>query len=92
MLLSALLARRAGSRLQLSAAFSGLVLTLLAAKPALGCPDCALGREAWFWFLNDRFALHLLAACLPFLVVGGVAAILPAFERASADRHPETRR
>jgi hypothetical protein len=85
-------ARNARARLQHIAAFSWLIIAWIEAKPTLACPDCALGREAWFWFFHDRFSLHLLAAGLPFLFVGGVSAILAARDRSSADGRPETRR
>ena len=85
-------ARRAGLRSPLSAARASLALALLGTKPALACPDCQLGREAWFWFVHDRFALHFVAASVPFLVVAGVSAIFAVFDRSSANGPAETRR
>jgi hypothetical protein len=85
-------ARSGVARLQHIAAFSWLVIALVETKQTLACPDCVLGREAWFWFFHDRFGLHLLAASLPFLVVCGVSALIAAGGRGSTDGQRETRR
>jgi hypothetical protein len=47
-----------------------LALAVTVARPALACPSCAAGIEARAELWSRDFALHLLAALVPFLIVG----------------------
>lgn len=38
------------------------------------CPSCPAGREARSEVWNDQFGAHLVAALLPFLVIGAICA------------------
>jgi hypothetical protein len=44
--------------------------------PVLACPKCAAGVVARGQVWNDGFAFNLLAAVLPFLVVGTISFVV----------------
>jgi hypothetical protein len=60
---------------------AALLVTLGTVMPAVGCPNCEVGRQAKAEVWDDDFAYHLCAALLPFLVVGCVCTRIEASER-----------
>lgn len=92
MIASADLLRSRSVRFRGSAAVASLLSALMTASHARACPNCSLGRQARLLFFDDRFVLHLSAASLPFLAVGGVAALISALGRRGPDATTETSR
>ena len=55
--------------------------TTLLVTPLEACPSCATGRQARSEVWDDEFALHLLFAALPFLVIGAICVRVEAMDR-----------
>src|SRR4051794_7678425 len=53
-------------------AVSMLLVSLSWCDLAAACPNCAIGRQARSQVWNDDFGTNLLAALLPFAVIGSV--------------------
>jgi hypothetical protein len=58
-------------RSTLLAAF--VILAVTGARPARGCPDCVVAREARAQVYGEDFVHRLALAALPFLLVGAIA-------------------
>jgi hypothetical protein len=83
--------RARGRPLRAWAAGVGALGACALARPAFACPDCAAGRQARAQVRAEGFGAGVLAALVPFLIVGAASACAERVGRAPARPRPGPR-